>query len=162
MSPRLPLAQSASSKLVRVIIDDLRRALKSRMAGQYAKPRSSDWETVDGTKMASYRGDAVNAAAPDPARRIADRALLVHGPVATGSGLSNLILAPEVAARLLASLAPLLVVCRHRSDPLARLLDADGRLGSAALTLVDDRLDPDARDLVGRQDVARHVGAGHP
>ena len=77
------------------------------------------------------------------ARRIADRALLVQGRVATGSGLANLILAPEVAARLLAALEPLLVVCRHRNDPLPGLLDGDGRLGSDALTLVDDRLDPD-------------------
>ena len=31
-----------------------------RMAGQYAKPRSSDTETVDGQKIPSYRGDIVN------------------------------------------------------------------------------------------------------
>ena len=31
-----------------------------RMAGQYAKPRSSDTETVDGQKLPSYRGDIVN------------------------------------------------------------------------------------------------------
>lgn len=31
-----------------------------RMAGQYAKPRSSDTETRDGVTLESYRGDAVN------------------------------------------------------------------------------------------------------
>jgi 3-deoxy-7-phosphoheptulonate synthase len=31
-----------------------------RMAGQYAKPRSSDTETRDGTSLPSYRGDLVN------------------------------------------------------------------------------------------------------
>lgn len=31
-----------------------------RMAGQYAKPRSSDTETRDGVTLPSYRGDAVN------------------------------------------------------------------------------------------------------
>ena len=35
-----------------------------RMAGQYAKPRSSDTETVDGRDIPSYRGDMVNS--PDP------------------------------------------------------------------------------------------------
>ncbi len=46
-----------------------------RMAGQYAKPRSSDMETVGGTSLPSYRGDIVNgpdfndaARIPDPAR----------------------------------------------------------------------------------------------
>lgn len=32
-----------------------------RIAGQYAKPRSSDFETIDGVTLPSYRGDLVNA-----------------------------------------------------------------------------------------------------
>ncbi len=46
-----------------------------RMAGQYAKPRSSDTETQDGITLPSYRGDNINGAEftqeariPDPAR----------------------------------------------------------------------------------------------
>ena len=46
-----------------------------RMAGQFAKPRSSDNETVDGTTLPTYRGDIINGPAfvaadriPDPAR----------------------------------------------------------------------------------------------
>src|SRR5579862_9299932 len=46
-----------------------------RMAGQFAKPRSSDNETVSGVTLPSYRGDIVNgpdftaeARIPDPAR----------------------------------------------------------------------------------------------
>ena len=46
-----------------------------RMAGQFAKPRSSDTETIDGLTLPSYRGDIVNgpdftadARVPDPAR----------------------------------------------------------------------------------------------
>ena len=46
-----------------------------RMAGQFAKPRSSDTETVNGVTLPSYRGDIVNgpeftaeARTPDPAR----------------------------------------------------------------------------------------------
>ncbi len=46
-----------------------------RMAGQFAKPRSSDMETVGGESLPSYRGDIVNgpdftsaARIPDPAR----------------------------------------------------------------------------------------------
>ncbi|TAL59970.1 MAG: 3-deoxy-7-phosphoheptulonate synthase, partial [Legionella sp.] len=32
-----------------------------RIAGQYAKPRSSDFETIDGVTLPSYRGDIVNS-----------------------------------------------------------------------------------------------------
>jgi 3-deoxy-7-phosphoheptulonate synthase len=46
-----------------------------RMAGQFAKPRSSDTETVDGLTLPSYRGDIINgpeftreSRIPDPAR----------------------------------------------------------------------------------------------
>lgn len=46
-----------------------------RVAGQFAKPRSEDTETINGTELPSYRGDAVNgvdftseARIPDPAR----------------------------------------------------------------------------------------------
>ena len=47
----------------------------ARIAGQFAKPRSSNSETIDGVTLPSYRGDAVNGAAfsqssrmPDPQR----------------------------------------------------------------------------------------------
>ncbi|KAJ1999098.1 hypothetical protein GGI04_004721, partial [Coemansia thaxteri] len=42
----------------------------ARMAGQYAKPRSSPFETVDGRQVMSYRGDNVNGI--DPAQRRPD------------------------------------------------------------------------------------------
>lgn len=47
----------------------------ARMAGQYAKPRSSDLEEVDGRAVPSYRGDHVNGHAPtdrepDPRRLV--------------------------------------------------------------------------------------------
>lgn len=39
-----------------------------RLAGQYAKPRSSPWDRApDGTRLPSYRGDAING--PDPSQR---------------------------------------------------------------------------------------------
>ena len=48
-----------------------------RMAGQFAKPRSSDTETASGVTLPSYRGDIINgfdfdaaARVPDPARMI--------------------------------------------------------------------------------------------
>ena len=43
-----------------------------RLAGQYAKPRSSDDETREGVTLPAYRGDAVNGAAFDEASRTPD------------------------------------------------------------------------------------------
>jgi len=48
-----------------------------RIAGQFAKPRSKDYEEINGEKMLNYRGDLINsyepnveARKPDPARMI--------------------------------------------------------------------------------------------
>lgn len=40
-----------------------------RMAGQFAKPRSSDFETVEGVELPSYRGDIINDIAFTPEAR---------------------------------------------------------------------------------------------
>ena len=48
-----------------------------RIAGQFAKPRSSDIETIDGVSLESYKGDIINgpeftaqARVPDPERMV--------------------------------------------------------------------------------------------
>lgn len=43
-----------------------------RMAGQFAKPRSSNDETIDGVTLPAYRGDIVNGIGFDSASRIPD------------------------------------------------------------------------------------------
>tara|TARA_B100000700_G_scaffold315976_1_gene404770 strand:+ start:164 stop:1405 length:1242 start_codon:yes stop_codon:yes gene_type:complete len=43
-----------------------------RMAGQYAKPRSKDTETIDGLELPSYRGDNINSSTPRADERAAD------------------------------------------------------------------------------------------
>ena len=43
-----------------------------RIAGQYAKPRSADYETVNGQNMLSYRGDNINSYEPVEAARRPD------------------------------------------------------------------------------------------
>ena len=45
-----------------------------RIAGQFAKPRSSDNEVKDGVTLPSYRGDIINATAFDPVSRTPDPA----------------------------------------------------------------------------------------
>ena len=50
-----------------------------RIAGQYAKPRSSDYEVIDGEKILSYRGDIVNSYNPNEQERIPDPNRLLEG-----------------------------------------------------------------------------------
>ena len=49
-----------------------------RMAGQFAKPRSADYETVNDQKLPSYRGDIINDIAPDLKSREPDPLSLIH------------------------------------------------------------------------------------
>ena len=50
-----------------------------RMAGQYAKPRSADTETRDGTELPSFRGDLVNRNPFTAEDRIPDPQLILRG-----------------------------------------------------------------------------------
>jgi len=50
-----------------------------RMAGQYAKPRSSDTEMVNGKEISSYRGDMVNSPEPTEEARRPDPQRMVKG-----------------------------------------------------------------------------------
>jgi 3-deoxy-7-phosphoheptulonate synthase len=50
-----------------------------RMAGQYAKPRSADTETRDGTTLPSFRGDLVNRSGFTPDDRIPDPQMILRG-----------------------------------------------------------------------------------
>ena len=63
----LVLVQGSNRRVIRV----------GRFAGQYAKPRSCDVETVDGVTLPAYRGDMINQApftpegrTPDPERML--------------------------------------------------------------------------------------------
>lgn len=56
-----------------------------RMAGQFAKPRSS---SVDVLGLPVFRGDNVNSAAPDPAARVADPARMLEAYANSASTLN--------------------------------------------------------------------------
>ena len=87
----LVLIYGAKKKVVRV----------ARMAGQFAKPRSSPTETIDGVEMPSFRGDNINgfeataeARRPDPSRLVDayfhSAATLNYLRAAISSGLADL------------------------------------------------------------------------
>jgi len=57
-----------------------KRVIKiGRIAGQYAKPRSSDTELVNGVEMPSYRGDMVNSPEPTLEARTPDPRRMLEG-----------------------------------------------------------------------------------
>ena len=49
-----------------------------RVAGQFAKPRSADTETIDGVELPSYRGDIINDIAFTEQARLPDPARMLH------------------------------------------------------------------------------------
>lgn len=59
-----------------------------RMAGQYAKPRSSDTEVRDGVELPTFRGDAVNDHEFTPQARIPDPNRLLRAYHASSSTLN--------------------------------------------------------------------------
>jgi 3-deoxy-7-phosphoheptulonate synthase len=59
-----------------------------RMAGQYAKPRSSDTETRDGVTLPAFRGDIVNGYAFTQAERTPDPARLLEAYHTSASTLN--------------------------------------------------------------------------
>ena len=61
-----------------------------RMAGQFAKPRSSDNETQNGVTLPSYRGDIVNGPEFSEAARIPDPARMEFGYFQSASTLNLL------------------------------------------------------------------------
>ncbi|GIU73012.1 MAG: phospho-2-dehydro-3-deoxyheptonate aldolase [Bryobacteraceae bacterium] len=65
----LVLVQGTGKPVVRV----------GRFAGQYAKPRSEDFEVVNGQRLPAYRGDLVNRPEPTPEARQPDPALMLRG-----------------------------------------------------------------------------------
>ena len=50
-----------------------------RIAGQYAKPRSKDFEEVNGEEIHNYRGDLINRFEPNKAARVPDPKRLLEG-----------------------------------------------------------------------------------
>jgi 3-deoxy-7-phosphoheptulonate synthase len=61
-----------------------------RIAGQYAKPRSSPFEMVDGVELHSYKGDSVNGLAANPESRVPDPQRLMRAYHQSASTLNLL------------------------------------------------------------------------
>ena len=59
-----------------------------RLAGQYAKPRSSDLETREGVTLPAYRGDAVNGFDFTPEARVPDPQRLIEAYHSSASTLN--------------------------------------------------------------------------
>ena len=61
-----------------------------RVAGQFAKPRSSDEETKDGITLPSYRGDIINGHAFNEESRIPDPERMIRGYVQSSATMNLL------------------------------------------------------------------------
>ncbi|OAG38917.1 hypothetical protein AYO21_06795 [Fonsecaea monophora] len=104
----LVLIYGAKKKVVRV----------ARMAGQYAKPRSSPTEVVNGVPMPSFRGDILNSYEADPALREPDPKRMVDAYF--HSAATQNYLRAALASGLADLHAPLDWSLGHVRDPTVR------------------------------------------
>lgn len=104
----LVLIYGAKKKVVRV----------ARMAGQFAKPRSSPTETVDGVTMPSFRGDILNSYEADPQARAPDPSRLVDAYFHSAATLNYL--RASIASGLADLHSPMDWGLGHVLDPTVR------------------------------------------
>ncbi len=104
----LVLIYGAKKKVVRV----------ARMAGQFAKPRSSPMETVDGVTMPSFRGDILNSYEPDLEARTPNPSRLVDAYFHSAATLNYLRAA--ISSGLADLHSPLDWGLGHVLDPMLR------------------------------------------
>lgn len=80
-SPKINTRLHIMQKMTSIISAqaDVRVLNIARIAGQYAKPRSNAFETVDGRRMRTFQGDNINSFEPDPEQREPDPQRLEKG-----------------------------------------------------------------------------------
>ena len=61
-----------------------------RMAGQFAKPRSADFEVIEGVELPSYRGDIINDIGPSAESRIPDPRRMLEAYTQSAASLNLL------------------------------------------------------------------------
>ncbi|HET9517935.1 MAG TPA: 3-deoxy-7-phosphoheptulonate synthase [Actinoplanes sp.] len=133
---RLSLYRELADRLAQATSSDV--VLVTRMAGQYAKPRTESAERLsDGTEAATYRGDAVNDRAADPDARRPDPARMIAAYQHARSTLDRL------HGRT------------YRGNPIFVSHEALLRDFEDALTGLDERITP------GRPEAAHYVWARH-
>jgi 3-deoxy-7-phosphoheptulonate synthase len=104
----LVLLYGAKKKVVRV----------ARMAGQFAKPRSSPMETIKGVTMSSFRGDILNSYEADPEARKPNPSRLVDAYFHSAATLNYL--RASISSGLADLHAPLDWSLGHVLDPAVR------------------------------------------
>ena len=96
----------------------------ARIAGQFAKPRTSDVEERDGVELPAYRGDIVNSAAFDAAARDADPGRMLRAHMQSVGTAACLAAAREADAPIYTRHEALLL---PYEEPLVRDDGAGGR-----------------------------------
>lgn len=144
-------AELRGAVLLRGVLDDGSSEVEivsSRGVGAVVRNRSAEvrlWAAAPSGVTAEVSSSAREARHLSPtvlARRLADRLTVKErGEAVTSRDRGAILVAPDVAATLVAALVPLLVGT-GRAQPgwatLEALADRSGRIGSAALTLIDD------------------------
>jgi len=103
----------------------------SRIAGQFAKPRSAELETHAGVSLPAYRGDIVNAVAFDSASREADPQRMIRAHMQSVGTAASLAAAREPGRAIYTSHEALLLPYEEaltRRDPAGRWWATSGHM----------------------------------
>ena len=127
-----------------------------RMAGQYAKPRSSDTETKDGVALPSYRGDIINGISFDEKSRIPDPERMVQAYNQSSSTLNLLRAFAQGGYANLKKVHQWNLDFVGRGEAVEKYQDLAGRIDEALAFMEACGIDPNSTALHGTDFYVSH------
>ncbi len=128
-----------------------------RLAGQFAKPRSSGMETIDGVELPSYRGDIINGMSFDAEARIPDPKRMLRAYSQSAATLNLLRAFAQGGYANLVSVHEWNLDFVEKSGAGAKYKDVADRIGEALSFMRACGLNPgDVRQLQGTDFYTSH------
>ncbi len=127
-----------------------------RMAGQFAKPRSSGFETVDGVELPSYRGDSINGLEFTTESRIPDPKRMLKAYSQSASTLNLLRAFAQGGYANLHKVHQWNLEFVHNSSAAEKYADMASRIDEALGFMRACGVDADARELSGTDFYTSH------
>lgn len=127
-----------------------------RMAGQYAKPRSSDMETKDGVSLPSYRGDIINGISFDEKSRIPDPERMIKAYSQASSTLNLLRAFAQGGYANLKKVHQWNLDFVGGGETVQKYQDMADRIGEALAFMEACGIDPNSRELHGTDFYVSH------
>ena len=127
-----------------------------RMAGQYAKPRSSDMETKEDVSLPSYRGDIINGISFDEKSRVPDPERMIKAYSQASSTLNLLRAFAQGGYANLTKVHQWNLDFVGGGDAVEKYQDMADRIGEALAFMEACGIDPNSKELHGTDFYVSH------